>query len=108
MIRVSFRRNEYTGRTGLLYILNLLVSVTVISGLRQARQAGDRQFICRRLDKREEKKLNCYKKGNCLKNQFDCHIEFVEILTIKLIAFDILRQAQAEKPFETASLKKII
>jgi DNA-dependent RNA polymerase auxiliary subunit epsilon len=27
----------------------------------------------------------------CLKSQFDCHIEFIEILTIKLIAFDKLR-----------------
>ncbi len=27
-------------------------------------------------------------KRGCLKSQFGCHIELVEILTIKLIAFD--------------------
>ena len=30
-------------------------------------------------------------KRGCLKSQFGCHIELIEILTIKLIAFDKLR-----------------
>ena len=30
-------------------------------------------------------------KKEAVKSQFDCHIEFIEILTIKLIAFDKLR-----------------
>jgi hypothetical protein len=30
-------------------------------------------------------------KTDCRKSQFDCHIEFIEIQTIKLIAFDKLR-----------------